>query len=260
MLPGRPPRCTRCAPSRPTQLDLIVEAAVGEDGLPRPLHVHLSEQPAENQACLAAYGVHPDAAAGRSRGARLGDDRRARHPSDRRATSRCSASRGPRCASARRPSGTSPTASARPGRWPTRAARWRSAPTSTCSSTCSPRAARLEMNERLQSGQRGRFTVGELVDALAPAGHAALGWPEAGRIEAGPPATWSPPASTRCAPPARCRRRRRWSPRPGTSTRWSSPGAPWCSGGRHVLLGGRRRAAGPAAGWRDAVAGAWGEA
>ena len=30
------------------QLDLVVEAAVGEDGMPRPLHVHLSEQPAEN--------------------------------------------------------------------------------------------------------------------------------------------------------------------------------------------------------------------
>jgi cytosine/adenosine deaminase-related metal-dependent hydrolase len=43
----------------------------------------------------------------------------------------------------------------------------------------------LEMHERLLSGQRGRFSVVELVDALAPSGHAALGWPDAGRIEVG---------------------------------------------------------------------------
>ena len=36
------------------QLPTVVEAARG-----RPLHVHLSEQVAENQACLAAYGVTP---------------------------------------------------------------------------------------------------------------------------------------------------------------------------------------------------------
>jgi formiminoglutamate deiminase len=40
-------------------LDLIVEAAVGEDGMPRPVHIHLSEQPSENAACLAAYGRTP---------------------------------------------------------------------------------------------------------------------------------------------------------------------------------------------------------
>ncbi|MFB9311540.1 formimidoylglutamate deiminase [Nocardioides plantarum] len=36
---------------------LAVFRAVLEQG--RPLHVHLSEQPAENEACLAAYGVTP---------------------------------------------------------------------------------------------------------------------------------------------------------------------------------------------------------
>ena len=41
------------------QLDVVVEAAVGDDDQPRPLHVHLSEQPAENQACRDAYGVTP---------------------------------------------------------------------------------------------------------------------------------------------------------------------------------------------------------
>ena len=50
----------------------------------RPLHVHLSEQVAENDACLAAYGATPTAAARRRRRARPADHRRARHPPDRR--------------------------------------------------------------------------------------------------------------------------------------------------------------------------------
>ena len=41
------------------ELDVVVEAAVGEDGTPRPLHVHVSEQPAENEACQSAYGCSP---------------------------------------------------------------------------------------------------------------------------------------------------------------------------------------------------------
>jgi cytosine/adenosine deaminase-related metal-dependent hydrolase len=43
----------------------------------------------------------------------------------------------------------------------------------------------LEMHERLRSGRRGRFTVPELLEALAPSGHMALGWPEAGHIQVG---------------------------------------------------------------------------
>ena len=51
----------------------------------RPLHVHLSEQPAENEACLAAYGRTPDRGCSPTHGV-LGPahHRRARHPPDRR--------------------------------------------------------------------------------------------------------------------------------------------------------------------------------
>ena len=82
----------------------------------RPLHVHLSEQVAENDACLAAYGVTPDPAARRRRRARPLHHRRARHPPDRRR--RRAARRGRRRtpASARPPSATSATASARAAR------------------------------------------------------------------------------------------------------------------------------------------------
>ena len=43
----------------------------------------------------------------------------------------------------------------------------------------------LECGERLAAGRRGRFSPVELVEALTAAGHAALGWPDAGRIAPG---------------------------------------------------------------------------
>ena len=49
-----------------------------------PLHLHLSEQPAENEACLAATGRTPDPARPRPRGARPGHHGGALHARDRR--------------------------------------------------------------------------------------------------------------------------------------------------------------------------------
>jgi cytosine/adenosine deaminase-related metal-dependent hydrolase len=49
-------------------------------------------------------------------------------------------------------------------------------------------ARALEHGERLRTGQRGRFAPDELMTALTSAGNAALGWPNAGRIEVGAPA------------------------------------------------------------------------
>ena len=43
----------------------------------------------------------------------------------------------------------------------------------------------LEAHERLITGERGRFRPAELVEALTVAGHRALGWPDAGRIAPG---------------------------------------------------------------------------
>jgi formiminoglutamate deiminase len=43
----------------------------------------------------------------------------------------------------------------------------------------------LEMHERLVSSERGRFSCGALLRAGSSAGYASLGWPEGGRIEAG---------------------------------------------------------------------------
>lgn len=46
----------------------------------------------------------------------------------------------------------------------------------------------IELHDRLGSGQRGRFRPEDLVETLTASGHRALGWPEAGRLEPGAPA------------------------------------------------------------------------
>lgn len=43
----------------------------------------------------------------------------------------------------------------------------------------------VEMHERLRTERRGHFTAAELVDAASAVGHGALGWADAGRIEVG---------------------------------------------------------------------------
>jgi formiminoglutamate deiminase len=46
-------------------------------------------------------------------------------------------------------------------------------------------ARALELNERLRSRARGHWTAAQLLRAATEDGHAALGWPEAGRLEEG---------------------------------------------------------------------------
>jgi formiminoglutamate deiminase len=166
------------------QLDLVVEAAVGEDGMPRPLHVHLSEQPAENRACLDAYGVTP--ARLLSDHGVLGEATTAVHATHltgedihllgESRTTMCV------CPTTERDLGD--------GIGPARAVADAGSPLALGSDQhvvvdLLAESHALEMNERLQSGRRGQFTPAELVDALAPAGHAALGWTQVGRLAVG---------------------------------------------------------------------------
>ncbi len=46
-------------------------------------------------------------------------------------------------------------------------------------------ARALEMNDRLASLQRGRFSLAQLMDSLTASGHASLGWDDAGRLAPG---------------------------------------------------------------------------
>lgn len=46
-------------------------------------------------------------------------------------------------------------------------------------------ARALELDERLRSRTRGHWTAAQLLRAAGEDGHASLGWPDAGRLEAG---------------------------------------------------------------------------
>ncbi len=151
----------------------------------RPLHVHLSEQPAENEACLEAYGLTPtelldEAGALTARTTAV----HATHLSTRDISLLGAAATGA-C--------FCPTTEAdlADGIGPARELKDAGSPLSLGSdqhAVVDPllEARGLEHGERLRTGQRGRFAPAELVEALT--NHAAIGWPEAGRIEVGAPA------------------------------------------------------------------------
>ncbi|WP_019633126.1 formimidoylglutamate deiminase [Actinomadura atramentaria] len=149
-----------------------------------PLHVHLSEQPAENDACLRAYGVTPTRLLAES-GA-LGPLTTAVHathltPADidllgSTGTGVCV------CPTTERDlaDGLGPVGDlARAG-----------SPLSLGSDQHAvidllEEARALELDERLRTRVRGHFTAAELLAAATWRGHAALGWESAGRLEPG---------------------------------------------------------------------------
>jgi len=161
-------------------LAVVVKAAEG-----RPLHVHLSEQPAENAACLARHGLTPTgllAAEGV-----LGQATTAVHATH--LTDADIALLG----------GTGTGVCLCPtterdladGIGPARALHDAGAPLSLGSdqhAVVDPieEARALEMHERLAAGERGRFRPAELLAALT--NHAPLGRPDAGTLAVGAPA------------------------------------------------------------------------
>jgi formiminoglutamate deiminase len=153
-------------------------------GTTRPLHVHLSEQPAENDACLAHYGCTPTELLDAT--GVLGPATCAVHATH--LTSQDVGLLGS--------SGTSvcvcPTTERdlADGIGPSRALLDAGTPMSLGSDqhvVVDPfeEVRGLEMHERLASGERSRFTITELSDAFSRNGYAALGWPDGGRIEVG---------------------------------------------------------------------------
>jgi formiminoglutamate deiminase len=161
------------------QLPTVVAAAAG-----RPLHVHLSEQPAENAACTAFYGCSPTqllAGAGA-----LGTQTtavHATHLTDDDVAALGSAGTGV-CAC---PSTESDLAD---GVGVFRRLRDAGSPLSLGSDQHAVidllgEARLLETSERLVTGERGRFRPAELIEALTVAGHRSLGWADAGRLAPG---------------------------------------------------------------------------
>jgi formiminoglutamate deiminase len=163
------------------QLPAFAEATRG-----RQVHVHLSEQPEENDACRTAHGCTPtELLAGVGL---LGPRITAVHATH--LTARDVALLGS--------SGTgaclcpSTEADLADGLGPARELADAGSPISLGSdqhAVVDPlaEARALEHGERLRTGRRGRFTPAELVAAATAHGHRSLGWPDAGRLAAGAP-------------------------------------------------------------------------
>ncbi|MCF6524045.1 formimidoylglutamate deiminase [Streptomyces sp. JJ36] len=178
-----------------------VAAWAGEAGA--PLHVHLSEQPAENEACLAAHGCTPAellAAHGVT-----GPRTTAVHATH--LTGADIALLGG--------SGTGvcmcPTTERdlADGIGPAPALERAGCALSLGSDSHAvvdllEEARAMELDERLRTRRRGHWPAGRLLRAATADGHAALGWPEAGRLAAGALADFTTIAldSVRTAGPA----------------------------------------------------------
>ena len=149
-----------------------------------PVHAHLSEQPAENDACLAAYGDTP--AGVLSAAGVLGPRATMVHATH--LTSRdielIGGSRAFAC--------FCPTTEAdlADGIGPARALATAGARLTVGSDSQAvidlfTEARRVELDQRLATGQRGHFTAAELAGVATVDGHASLGWPDAGELVAG---------------------------------------------------------------------------
>ncbi|AYF76387.1 formimidoylglutamate deiminase [Nocardia yunnanensis] len=157
------------------QIAVVVRAAAG-----RPLHVHVSEQPRENEECLAVHGCTPTrllSAAGA-----LGPRTVAVHATHLTAEDMTELSGGWVCLC------PSTEADLGDGIGPGRALADAGTGLSLGSdgqSIIDPwfEARALELHERLGSGRRGRFEVGELLSAATA--HAASGWSNTGTIAPG---------------------------------------------------------------------------
>ena len=177
--------------------DLTRLAEVGPDG---PLHVHLSEQPAENAAVLAVHGCTPTALLARH--GLLGPNTTAVHATH--LTNEDIALLG----STRTGSCFCPTTERdlADGIGPARALVDAGSPLSLGSDQHAvidmfEEIRGVEMHERLATNQRGRFTPVELVTAATGTGYDSLGWTGGGRLAIGAPADLMvvDPASVRTA-------------------------------------------------------------
>jgi formiminoglutamate deiminase len=150
----------------------------------RPFHMHVSEQRTENEACQAWYGCSPTEFLDRCE--LLGEHTTVVH-----ATHLSEADVG-RLGRTRTRACFCPTTERdlADGIGPARALV--EAGTPLCLGTDShavidlfEEARAVELNERLRTEQRGHFTPAQLLRAATETGHAALGWPDAGRIAPG---------------------------------------------------------------------------
>jgi formiminoglutamate deiminase len=149
-----------------------------------PVHVHLSEQRAENEQCLAVHGCTPAGLLDRH-GVLAGHVTavHATHPS----AADVALLGGTRTGVCLCPTTERDLAD---GIGPGRALADAGSPLSLGSDSHAvidmfEEARGVELHERLAGERRGRFTAGELLHAATAAGHTALGWADAGTIAVG---------------------------------------------------------------------------
>jgi formiminoglutamate deiminase len=149
-----------------------------------PLHAHLSEQVAENRACLAAHRATP--AEVLAQAGALGPRSTAVHATHL-TGSDIELLGGGRCYACLCPTTEADLAD---GIGPARDLADAGSPLTLGSDSHAvidllEEARRVELGERLASQERGHFTAAELANAATATGHASLGWPEAGELTAG---------------------------------------------------------------------------
>jgi formiminoglutamate deiminase len=149
-----------------------------------PLHAHVSEQVAENRACLAAYRATP--AEVLNEAGAIGPRSTAVHATHL-TGSDIDLLGGSRCYACFCPTTEADLAD---GIGPARALADAGSPLTLGSDSHAvidllEEARRVELDERLASQERGHFTAAELATAATMSGHASLGWPEAGELVAG---------------------------------------------------------------------------
>jgi formiminoglutamate deiminase len=160
------------------------EVAVWSHRYGAPLHAHVSEQVAENRACLAAYRATP--AEVLAEAGALGPRSTAVHATHL-TDSDIELLAGSRCHACMCPTTEADLAD---GIGPARALADEGSPLTLGSDSHAvidllEEARRVEMGERLASQERGHFTAAELATAASTVGHASLGWPDAGELAAG---------------------------------------------------------------------------
>jgi formiminoglutamate deiminase len=149
-----------------------------------PVHVHVSEQRAENEACSTAYGLTPVQLLdtyGLS-GPRVTAVHATHLTDDDRTALGDSGTRVCLCPTTERDLGD--------GIGPARALADAGSPLCLGSDSHAvvdlfEEARAVELDERLRDEHRGHFDASELLDAATAAGHAALGWTDAGVIASG---------------------------------------------------------------------------
>jgi formiminoglutamate deiminase len=160
------------------------EVAVWSHRFGAPLHAHVSEQVAENRACLAAHRATP--AEVLAEAGALGPRSTAVHATHL-TDSDIELLAGSRCHACMCPTTEADLAD---GIGPARALADEGSPLTLGSDSHTvidllEEARRVELGERLASQERGHFTAAELATAASTVGHASLGWPDAGELAAG---------------------------------------------------------------------------